>query len=115
MNPAYLKDYLERREKAEDIDRVGSVEHLLFQLYFETSCHLGNSVCRLVIVLLGPVRQVIAMVVQLCPGVVFLDRLYYEYRLFRQRETPVAVRIGRMTTTVASTLERIVRCGARFE
>lgn len=72
---------LEHGEKSMVTNRVGTVEHPLFQLYLVASRHLFNFAFHVVTEILGHVGQSVATVVQGCP-VVCVNRLEDGYALF---------------------------------
>lgn len=108
-----LQVILERWEEAKKGNGVGTVERWRPQLYFETLHYLCNSSFHVIIVVLGPVGQVINAVVQVCL-IGRVDRLGEGYRLFQRMETSVAERVDRTKTAVAATLERIFRLVVRY-
>lgn len=113
MNPIYVTGYLKHREKAEDSDKVVTVENLRFQLYHDSSCDLGSSAFHAVILMFGPVAQAIAAVVQVFL-VVRNHRLNDCYGLFQCFDTPATVHIDGMTTLVAPMLGTLVRLGVGY-
>lgn len=113
MNPVRVTAHLERGEKGEDAIRIGNFAHLRFQLYLETSSQLCNLACHLVIVVLGPVRQVKAVVSQGCL-MVCVDWLDDGFHLFRRMAISVAACVHQMTTVGVSVLGIIVRLGVGY-
>lgn len=81
MNPVRVTGNLERREKTEDTDRVKTVKHLRFQLHLNFSRNSCSLACIVIIVVLQPVEQAIATVVQGGPRVL-VDRLHECYGVF---------------------------------
>lgn len=77
------------------------------------SHHLCSLAFHLYIVVLSPVGQVIAAVVENSP-VVCIHRLDVRHRLFRRKATLIAARISWMKNVAAPELERLVRGDVRY-
>lgn len=62
MIPIGFAGHLQRKKKVENANRVRAVEHLQLHLYVEASRLHFSSACHIVIAFLGPVGEVIALV-----------------------------------------------------
>lgn len=59
-----LHDIWSAGEKADGDSSVGTLKHLEFHLYMETSCHFRNWACHVIIIRLQPFGQSVTLLVQ---------------------------------------------------
>lgn len=111
MHPVFCRRPFEYEQDSKDSNRLDTLKCLRSPLYLKTLHHFRNSVCHVVILLLGPVGQ--TPVVQ-GYRIVWVDRLGNGYQLFLRIVTSVAVRVDLMTTAVASLRRLLVRLSVRY-
>lgn len=113
MSPKFVVGRFERGERARGTNRVKTVQHLRFQVYFQSLTILTIKLASSSLKLLRPVGKSIAAAVQACL-VECIDFLNAGYGMFWWIATAVVVHIDQITTMAALTLGNLVRLDVRY-
>lgn len=108
MNPVGATGHAKPGEKAEDTNRTRFVEPWQLQLYLKTLHHISYFAGHLLVLVIRPVVQAIAMELQGCP-IKCVVCLHDSYQRFWQMHTTVAGRFYQMMTADAPMLARLFR------
>lgn len=99
--------------KSEDTKTAGWLKHLQLRLYLKTSHKFWNWAFHVVIVMLGPVHQMINVIVHGCP-IVCSDWVNDSCRLFWRLAPFAAARTDRVSSSITPTPRRLVRIAVRY-